>query len=226
MIDKHFYSAVAISLGVHAVIAGLLIFSSGPFGIKPREGKVVSFEITLSDGPPAAADSAVSRQEPARAHIRTVPKKQKSAEPAGRPRGGTPDFQPVVLASLGTLSDAAAPGKSAGSVETGAKGYSADRVQGPKISAAVVLPRYRETVRPEYPWIARVRGYEGMVLLSAEILGNGNVGKLAVKRSSGFALLDQSALDTVRNWKFEPGRESGGPASMWVEVPVRFTLKD
>lgn len=90
----------------------------------------------------------------------------------------------------------------------------------------LAVPRYGENTPPPYPAVARRRGYEGMVILSAEILVNGNVGKLKIKKSSGYGMLDRSALETVRKWKFEPGRKMGYPVTMYVEVPVRFVLND
>jgi TonB family protein len=91
---------------------------------------------------------------------------------------------------------------------------------------SMAVPRYRENDHPVYPWIARLRGYEGVVLLSAEIYADGKVGNLKLKKSSGFTVLDRSALNAVKTWKFEPGRRMGRPISMWVDVPVKFILKD
>jgi TonB family protein len=91
---------------------------------------------------------------------------------------------------------------------------------------SMAIPRYRDNAHPVYPWIARLRGYEGMVLLSAEIFADGNIGSLKIKKSSGYALLDRSALEAVKTWKFEPGRRMGRPIPMWVDVPVKFVLHD
>jgi TonB family protein len=91
---------------------------------------------------------------------------------------------------------------------------------------SMAIPRYRDNGHPVYPWIARLRGYEGVVLLSAEIYADGKVGNLKLKKSSGFAVLDRSALEAVKAWEFEPGRRMGRPISMWVDVPVKFILRD
>jgi protein TonB len=77
---------------------------------------------------------------------------------------------------------------------------------------------------PVYPEIARVRGYEGVVLVAAEILPNGRVGNIKIRKSSGYAILDQSALEGVKPWKFEPAKKSGKPFTIWVEVPIKFVL--
>ncbi len=88
------------------------------------------------------------------------------------------------------------------------------------------IPRYGENSPPGYPSIARRRGYEGTVLLSVKILANGAAGELSVKKSSGYSILDRAALKTVKKWKFEPASLFGIPFTMWVDVPVRFELKN
>jgi protein TonB len=64
------------------------------------------------------------------------------------------------------------------------------------------------------------------VILSVEIFTDGSVGSLKIKKSSGYTVLDKSALEAVKTWKFEPGRKIGKPVIMWVDVPVKFVLKD
>ena len=92
---------------------------------------------------------------------------------------------------------------------------------------SLAVPRYRDNaLPPAYPSVARIRGYEGIVLLSVEIFANGRVGSLMVKKSSGYNVLDESAREAVSTWKFEPGRKLGNPVTMWVDVPVKFVLKN
>jgi protein TonB len=87
-------------------------------------------------------------------------------------------------------------------------------------------PRYLKASRPAYPILARMRGYEGMVLLAVEVMADGRPGEIRVKKSSGYALLDESALNAVQRWRFEPARRMNTPLAMTVEVPVRFYLKE
>ena len=88
-----------------------------------------------------------------------------------------------------------------------------------------VIPHYKSNPPPEYPAIARRRGYEGRVLLSAMISIEGNVAGLKVKESSGHPVLDRAAMKAVEAWEFEPARRMGSPVPMSVDVPVRFVLK-
>ncbi len=94
------------------------------------------------------------------------------------------------------------------------------------VKAPLLIPAYRQNNPPRYPVTARLRGYEGLVLVSAEILADGTVGSIKVKRSSGYAVLDDSAVKAVKKWIFQPGQRLGVAVSMWVDVPIRFALNE
>ncbi len=85
-------------------------------------------------------------------------------------------------------------------------------------------PRYAENPKPIYPLEAREKGYKGEVLLRVEVLSNGGVGKVEVKGSSGYQILDQSALSAVKKWKFIPGQKGGVAIPVWVNIPIKFEL--
>jgi TonB family protein len=92
--------------------------------------------------------------------------------------------------------------------------------------ASGATPKYGNNPLPVYPSLARKMGHEGIVLLAAEILSDGRVGQLVVKKSSGYLTLDQSALDAVKRWKFIPAMWMGKAVSAWVDVPVKFRLSE
>ena len=85
-------------------------------------------------------------------------------------------------------------------------------------------PRYAENPKPVYPLEAREKGYQGEVLLRVEVLPNGRVGQIEIKKSSGYDILDQSALTTVRRWKFIPARKGEVAIPFWVNIPIKFQL--
>ncbi len=89
---------------------------------------------------------------------------------------------------------------------------------------SVVGPKYYRNPKPRYPRIARRKGYEGIVVLKVEILPNGRVGEIRVKKSSGYRVLDRSARKTVKKWKFIPAKRGKDPIGIWAEVPIRFEL--
>ncbi len=90
---------------------------------------------------------------------------------------------------------------------------------------AFAQPRYAENPKPFYPQEARKRGYEGEVLLKVEVLANGRVGRVEVRKSSGYETLDRSALTTVKEWKFIPANQGNGAIPCWVNIPIKFKLQ-
>jgi len=48
-----------------------------------------------------------------------------------------------------------------------------------------------------YPPLARERGWQGTVLLGLHVESNGRLGNVRLERSSGYAVLDRSALNSV-----------------------------
>lgn len=89
----------------------------------------------------------------------------------------------------------------------------------------IARPLYRQNTSPSYPGKARRMGYEGTVMLKVLINENGRVDNLKVLQSSGYAILDRTALSTVKKWLFEPGTEGGIKKKMWVKIPIRFQLE-
>jgi TonB family protein len=86
-------------------------------------------------------------------------------------------------------------------------------------------PDYGVNPKPVYPTAARRRGYEGDVKLRVLVLENGKVGEIEIEKPSGYEVLDESALNTVNDWVFIPGKENGKEVSSWVTVPISFRLK-
>ena len=86
-------------------------------------------------------------------------------------------------------------------------------------------PLYRRNPVPEYPLIARKRGYQGTVVLDVHVTREGQVRELSLSVSSGYSVLDQAALTSVKTWLFDPGTRGGDKVDMWVKVPVRFKLE-
>ena len=80
-------------------------------------------------------------------------------------------------------------------------------------------------MKPRYPESARRQGVEGTVLLKMRITEQGRVEDVQVERSAGHPDLDQSAMEAVQRWRFEPARRSGEPVAVWVLIPVEFKLQ-
>ncbi len=90
----------------------------------------------------------------------------------------------------------------------------------------VTKPMFRKPPTPaEYPRQARRRNQEGTVLVEALVDERGDVVQVKVIKSSGFALLDQSAIKAVQSWAFQPSRIGGKATQSRVQVPVLFELR-
>lgn len=78
-----------------------------------------------------------------------------------------------------------------------------------------------------YPWLARQRGWEGQVLLSLTVRGNGDLGNWKVAHTSGYRTLDQSALKAARRIERLPQAASWlNGESLEVQIPVQYQLLD
>lgn len=97
-------------------------------------------------------------------------------------------------------------------------------------AAAPSQPRfdadYLDNPKPAYPAISRRLNEQGRVMLRVHVAADGSASEVQLQASSGSSRLDQSALDTVRRWKFVPARLGKDPVAAWVLVPIAFTLKD
>lgn len=84
---------------------------------------------------------------------------------------------------------------------------------------------YLRNPLPPYPLVARRNGEQGTVTLKVRVTREGNAASVAVEKTSGFAHLDDAALETVRTWHFVPARQGSQPVEAWVLVPVVFRLQ-
>jgi protein TonB len=78
-------------------------------------------------------------------------------------------------------------------------------------------------VAPEYPELARRAGVEGVVVIDCTIEPLGLVSGVQVL--SGHPLLNQAALEAVRQWRYEPTRINGVPVPVVLTVTLRFNLR-
>lgn len=80
--------------------------------------------------------------------------------------------------------------------------------------------------KPEYPRLARSRGWQGKVLLRVQVSAEGHSERVMVFHGSGHDILDESALAAVEKWKFIPAMRGTTPVASSVIVPIIFTLNN
>ncbi|PKO36737.1 MAG: energy transducer TonB [Betaproteobacteria bacterium HGW-Betaproteobacteria-6] len=93
------------------------------------------------------------------------------------------------------------------------------------ISPARFDADYLRNPSPVYPPLARRMGEEGKVVLRVSVNTQGSADSVEIRTSSGSQRLDESALKTVRNWKFIAARRGDVAVQSWVLVPVIFKLE-
>jgi protein TonB len=97
-------------------------------------------------------------------------------------------------------------------------------VSGPlKVGGQIREPRRVSSVAPVYPAIARQARVQGTVVIQAVIGVDGDVRDAQILNS--VPLLDQAALDAVRQWRYQPTLLNGTPVAVIMTVSVRFTLE-
>jgi protein TonB len=124
------------------------------------------------------------------------------------------------------LSPPSTPGGSGG--DLGAPMAGAD--PGAGAAAARSGPRFQAGAPgnplPDYPESARRWGYQGRVFLAVHVSADGRPLSVDVASSSGHSILDRSALEAVRRWRFRPAVGQAGNGVALVNVPIAFRLKD
>ena len=83
---------------------------------------------------------------------------------------------------------------------------------------------YGDNPAMPYPSTARRRGWQGKVLLRVSVSGGGHVISAQIEESSGYGILDDTAIQQVSAWRFRPASRNGVPRPDTVLVPVHFQL--
>lgn len=92
----------------------------------------------------------------------------------------------------------------------------------------LLAPQVLQKIDPVYPDRARREGWEGNVRIRFQVLTNGKTDNISVETSSGFALLDEAAVDAIRQWQFIPAknRHTNQAVSCWTYVTLVFQLNN
>jgi protein TonB len=83
-------------------------------------------------------------------------------------------------------------------------------------------PRLIKQTRPIYPQDAFIKKIEGVVEVEILIDATGRVSRARVMRS--VPLLDQAAIETVKQWVFAPAVKGGRPVATTAIAPVTFRI--
>jgi protein TonB len=123
---------------------------------------------------------------------------------------------PAIAAVEAELS--AAPPSTSGAMPPAAAG-----AEGAYVSATT-LTRTRY-VPPQFPTSAREKGMEGWVDVQFLVNADGTVSEPAIVGAQPVGIFEQSALEAVRRWRYQPVLHDGAPVTQRARVRVRFAVQ-
>ncbi len=223
---------ISVSCLVHA---GLLWSGRGPTPVVPIGGEASSIRITLM--PP---ENSPRNHQPAPVPARPAPASVATRETPATVAGAN---RTVAHAAI-TVAPAASkppqreqppsPEQAAQPPLSRKQVTAAEATSAPMQSSSLnVNERVSAALRDQldevfaYPWLARKRGWQGSVMLSLHVDRNGALSGWKVVRTSGYRLLDRSALQAARRIRQLQRAESllnGRPLNL--SIPVHYQLLD
>jgi protein TonB len=91
-----------------------------------------------------------------------------------------------------------------------------------RVGGGIKEPRKTRHVSPVYPRDAVMARIQGVVILECTISPQGKV--VAVKTVRGVPMLDEAAIQAVRQWEYTPTLLNGVPVPVIMTVTVNFKL--
>jgi len=216
--DNHWRRALVLSALIHCVLLAGFAWLSPFAGV--FQPKLEYIEMELADNSTARSGeqpAPVPAVKPLPPSAELTPKRQISASVVAK----------NVSASTNTNGSATNHGGSnqgiaAAKQPGGGSGLKPGGVE----KSGVLPPKILQRIDPVYPEQARRQGWEGRVVIRLEVLPSGVVGSINVERSSGYPLLDETAVQAGRNWRFVPATDAarGLPIPCTTTVPLVFRL--
>jgi len=231
-------------LALHGVALWLWMTGVKPTEVVKRPDISIEFFVPQAvQAVDAAAEPEMAAADQGLAAPDVKPPQAPQPREAPRPRPPAPQAEAAPAAApkpgdVATLSAARTPDR--GRDEQG-KTQAAEQPTAPEAPAAAApqaviqtattvdadyKAAYLNNPKPPYPAAAVRRGAEGRVILLAEVLADGRAGRVQLEQSSGHALLDASAMNTVRTWRFTPARKDGVIVTQTVRIPIEFNLRE
>jgi protein TonB len=211
---------IAVSSLAHA---GLLWVHRPPPVQLHIGGHAESLHVTLAAQPPRApVAKAIATLESAQPGPTPPPQRETITTPREETR--RPPARPADrLPAAQTTGRAATPDRSAAAPAQVTPRSSSLSVS-ERVSAAL---QSQLAERFEYPWLARKRGWQGLVTLSLHIDENGGVSQWRIARTSGYNVLDRSALEAARHIdRLQQAERLLDGKSLNLSIPVRYQLVD
>ncbi len=96
---------------------------------------------------------------------------------------------------------------------------------GPLVLGSELAASCAARTAPDYPLPSRRMGEAGTTVLRVELDEQGHVASARVAIGSGFARLDEAALDAVKTWRCNPAQRDGRPVRAVALQAFKFVLQ-
>lgn len=216
---------VPLSILAHVTLfAAVIIIPLMATDVLPTPPSMMAFVASAPPPPPPPPPPPA----PAVAQPKVVPVANPNAAPVEAPKEIKPE---VSVPSVGTGVPGGVEGGVPGGVIGGVVGGLPEAPPPPppppqapvRVGGNIKQPTKTKDVKPVYPPIAQSARVQGVVIIEATIGPDGRVKEAKVLRS--IPLLDQAALDAVKQWQFTPTLLNGVPVPVIMTVTVNFTLQ-
>ena len=215
---------VPLSIAAHVFIFGaIIIIPLMATDVLPTPPSMMAFVASAPPPPPPPPPPPA----PAVAQPKVVPVSNPTAAPVEAPKEIKPEvIVPSVSEGTGGV-EGGVPGGVVGGVVGGLPEAPPPPPPPPsapvRVGGNIKQPTKTRDVKPVYPPIAQSARVQGVVIIEATIGPDGRVKEAKVLRS--IPLLDQAALDAVKQWQFTPTLLNGVPVPVIMTVTVNFTLQ-
>ncbi len=219
----------SVGFAVSCLMHAALFFAGGFVLIKPVEYAVEAgsggIEVSLTAAPAESTVSEPAVQAPPEAAPAEVASQDavETAQPAPDQIQEEKPAEQKVEEKKPPQVAADSPYKGDGSSAVPGKDKTTFYSAGGAVTEA--KPNYLRNPAPAYPLEARQKGWQGTVILKVDVDKSGRPTHIEKEQSSGFGILDDSALHAVRKWKFMPAKIGGIPVESMVRVPVKFEIE-
>ncbi|MFA0132970.1 TonB family protein [Vibrio splendidus] len=184
-----------------------------PKAVEPKQAKPTPKKKAITNKPqPKKVEKKVVEKKPV-TEKKVVKKKRPELKPEPKSK---PTPQPEKLADKKVDRNLAESANQPQEVNQGVSNQEPVLVTKPSFSS--------RPTPPNYPRQARRRGVEGVATYEVWLDAEGKQIKQALVNSSGALMLDNAALDAIKQWKFSPHTVNGRAIAHRVQIPVRFRL--
>jgi protein TonB len=222
---KYLKKAFWFSLVVHAAV--LLVMLATMRNAPPAQKRAMDIDFAMKKMAETPPPEPEPEEPPEPAKPQELPKNALAPKTPGAPKpvAAAPPQGPQTQADSGVAVDA--PENSGKSPFLGGGGWGDGTGDGEAGDLTEYVKGQFDYIRTivlqhmQYPEEAQSRGIEGRVLISFIVMSDGTVKDIKVVTSSGYAILDKNAIETVKNSAPFPKP----PGNAELRIPINYVLE-